>query len=63
VELDITSKDLFQRIHEVSGYGEAMKLEQFDKDIEDWVTVDTDTIEPADGAKFRVVHYIDACEN
>lgn len=47
----ITQEDLFQCIKEKSGYGDAMKLEQLDKDINSWVVVTADDIEPLNGAK------------
>ncbi len=53
VEQDITQKGLFQRLLAESGFGEAAKLEQYDKDIEEWVAVAGDDIEVEDGAKFR----------
>lgn len=46
---------LFEHVKQLCGYGSAMKLEQYDKDIYGWVVVKADEVEPEDGAKFRVV--------
>ncbi len=53
MEPDITEEGLFQRLLAESGLGEAAKLEQYDKDIDEWVAVTGDYIEVEDGAKFR----------
>ena len=56
MKVDITPEELFQCIKDESGFGEAMKLEQLDADVNEWVAVTAaEDIEPADGAKFRVV--------
>ncbi len=53
VEQDITEEGLFQRLLAESGFGEVAKLEQYYKDIDEWVAVARDDIEVEDGAKFR----------
>ena len=54
VKSHIASKELFQHIKEISGVGDAMELEQ-DR-YGTWKMVNSaKDIEPADGAKFRVV--------
>lgn len=55
VKPHIAASDLFQHIKEKSGFGDAMRLEQFDADIKNWVDVTAEDVEPGDGAKFRVV--------
>ena len=55
VKSHITSEELFQHIKEVSGFGDAMELEQWN-DSSGWTMVNSaEDIEPADGAEFRVV--------
>ena len=56
VKSHITSEELFQHMKAVSGFGDAMELEQWREDYEFWVTINTaEDIELEDGANFRVV--------
>ena len=58
VKSRIASEELFQHIKEISGVGDAMELEQRTAKIfgGNWKVVNSaEDIEPADGAKFRVV--------
>ena len=55
VKPHITSEELFQHIKEISGFGDAMELEQRTR-YRTWKMVNSaEDIEPADVAKFRVV--------
>ena len=58
VKSHITSEELFQHMKAVSGFGDAMELEQWSEfgDHEFWADIDTaEDIELEDGAKFRQV--------
>ena len=52
---EISPEALFRQLVEKSGVeASSIVLYQFDVDIEDWVKVGVEEVEPEEGAKFRV---------